>query len=182
MKMSKLRRQWEQYCDNPSDEENAEQLCKGIRKYARIVLADIKFNRRAFAEEDLLQLAYLCFFEKAKDHDKKKGTLEGFFIRAFRNDLIDMLRAARLLYHGDYSRVVDDSQNPIEELMFKELNEEIEHILSAEELHILNNYMKKGITDYKTIAELESVSEQEVEWAISSTRMKISQHLGRKID
>ena len=179
--MSRLYQLWSQYCECPEDEDVNEELCKQIEKHARRVLKEYKlYSINGDTYEDLIQSAFVCFFNIAPKHKQTHGSLEGFFIYSFRGDLIKKFKRPELVLFREFSDAVDWKRSPLDVLLQDELNTEIEELLNFSELKVLNTYLKEGITDYEKIAEEEGVDEEEVMWTIDSLRDKIRQHLDKE--
>ena len=171
--MSTLHQLWRQYCDNPNDYEISDILCKRVRKFARIVIRRFKINFATVPYEDLMQLAFVCFFNVAPGYKEGAGTLEGYFIYSFNSEVIKFIKNTRFYGYRGKNNIVDDTQNPLDCLIFDELNREIEDLLSSTELWVLNTYLKEGIYDERT-------AENEVRWVVASIRNKIKQYLDRE--
>ncbi len=179
--MSNLYQLWSQYCECPEDDDVNEELCKRIEKHARRVLKEYKlYSIDGNTYEDLVQSAFVCFFRIAPKYKKTHGTLEGFFIYSFRADLIKKFKRPELVLFREFSDAVDWKRSPLDILLQDELSKEIEGLLNFSELYVLNTYLKEGITDCESIAEAESVSEEEVIWTIDSLRDKIRKYLDKE--
>lgn len=179
--MSTLSQLWERYCENPEDEKATKELRNRIEKHARRILKEYKlYEIDGNTYEDLIQQAFACFFEIVHGHDANKGTLAGFFIYSFRSNLIKIIKRPKLVVYGESYDAVDWKRTPLDNLLFEEVNREIEQLLSVEELNVLNQYLKEGITDYNKIAELEGVSVNDVKWAVDSMQNKIRQYLDKE--
>ncbi len=173
--MSTLHQLWRQYNDNPDDEVISDTLVKRVRKFARIVLRRFKINYTFVPYEDLMQLAFLCFFNIAPIYREGTGSLEGYFIYSFGNEVAEFIKSSTFLRYRGSTNIVDDAQNPLDRLVFDELSKEIEALLTTTELWVLNTYLKEGIYDERT-------AENDVKWAVASIRDKISRYLDKEYD
>ncbi len=180
--MSTLHQLWRQYNDNPDDEVISDILCKRVRKFARIVLRRFKINYTFVPYEDLMQLAFLCFFKIAPIYKEGTGSLEGYFIYSFTNEVSAFIKSSTSIRYRDTSNILDDAQNPLDRLIFDELNKEIEELLSFVELNVLNTYLKEGIYDLAYIAKKEHTTEDAVKWTIATIQDKITQYLDKEYD
>lgn len=180
--MSTLYQLHQQYCENPKDEEISDLLCKRIRKYARIVLKRFRLDYTYITYEDFMQLAIACFFHIAPKYKKEKGTLEGYFIYSFRSEVIDNIQDSGAIKYQSKTDMVDCTLNALDSLIFDELSNEIEDILTTEELRILNTYLKEGEHNYERIARIEMSTPEKAKWAIDTIRNKIRQYLNDKYD
>ena len=190
--MSTLYQLWRQYNDNPDDEVNSDILCKRVRKFARIVLRRFKINYTFVPYEDLMQLSFLCFFKIAPVYKEGTGSLEGYFIYSFTNEVAEFIKSSSFVRYRDGSNIIDDTQNPLDRLISDELGKEIENLLSTKELYLLNTYLKEGIYDYGQIARatnkdpeatilgIEYTTEEDVKWTEASIRNKIAKYLERE--
>jgi DNA-directed RNA polymerase specialized sigma24 family protein len=153
-----------------------------VRKFARIVLRRFKINYTFIPYEDLMQLAFLCFFKIAPVYKEGTGSLEGYFIYSFTNEVSEFIRSSNFIRYRDSNYIPDDAQNPLDRLISDELGKEIEELLSSVELNVLNTYLKEGIFDLAYIAEKEDTTEKEVEWTVATIRDKITKYLDKEYD
>jgi RNA polymerase sigma factor (sigma-70 family) len=146
-------------------------------------LRRFKIGNPFLSYEDLLQQAYICFFDIIPEYDPKKGSLEGFFLLSFRRHVIDLLRKMppKFSYLKD---VEDNTPNPLDILIIQESNKEIDKelstILSEDENEMYNKYLKQGIFDYIEIAEEEGMSADDAKWLMDAVINKLRQHLEKK--
>ena len=171
--MSTIHQLWQQYCDDPENEEITEALCERVRKFARIVLKRIKINYKLTPYEDLMQLAFACFFHIALVYKEGAGTLEGYFIYSFNNEVTRFIKSSKPFMRSSTNDIIDDAYNPLSLMLTGELHTEIEVILSEEELRILDTYLKEGIHDYDYIAEVEQTTINDIKWIISAIQIKV---------
>jgi DNA-directed RNA polymerase specialized sigma24 family protein len=153
-----------------------------VRKFARIVLRRFKINYTFVPYEDLMQLAFLCFFKIAPVYKEGTGSLEGYFIYSFTNEVSEFVKSSTFIRYRNSNYIPDDAQNPLDRLIFDELSKEIEDLLSSEELYVLNTYLKEGVFDLAYIAEKEDTTEKSVEWTIATIRDKITKYLDKEYD
>jgi len=175
----KLFQLWEEYQKNPNF-ENSKLLCRRINEFARKVLSRFRINNPTVSYEDLLQQAFVCFYELIDVYDPKRGTLEGFFMLVYRRHVIKILKG--LPYTVPYRDSEDDSPNPLELLLVCELEMKIESLLSEPESHIYNTYLKEGVLDYKEIAKIENKDANTIMWVINEIGNKIRQYLDKTYD
>jgi hypothetical protein len=129
-----------------------------------------------------MQLAFLCFFRIAPIYREGTGSLEGYFIYSFTNEVSEFIKSSTSIRYRDASYIVDDAQNPLDRLISDELGKEIEELLSSVELNVLNTYLKEGIYDLTYIAEKEHTTEDAVKWTIATIQDKITQYLDKEYD
>ena len=180
--MSTLHQLWKQYQDNPDDEVISDTLVKRVRKFARIVLRRFKINYSVVLYEDLMQLAFLCLFNIAPIYREGTGSLEGYFIYSYGNEVAEFIRSSTSLRYRSNNNIADYAQNPLDRLVFDELSKEIEGLLSSVELGVLNTYLKEGIYDHAQIAETEGTTEEKVKWTIASIQDKITKYLDKEYE
>jgi len=178
--MSTLHQLWKQYNDNPDDEVISDVLCKRVRKFARIVLRRVKIGYTTVIYEDLMQLAFLCFFKIAPVYKEGSGSLEGYFIYSFTNEVSEFIKSSNFIWYKHADNIPDVAQNPLESMIFEELNKEVEDLLSFEELNLLNTYLKEGIYDLSYIAKEEHTTEEDVKWTITAVQDKITKYLDKE--
>jgi hypothetical protein len=151
-----------------------------VRKFARIVLRRFKINYALVPYEDLMQLAFLCFFKIAPVYREGTGSLEGYFIYSYGNEVSEFIKSSSSVRYRDSNHIPDDAQNPLDRLISDELNREIEELLSFVELNVLNTYLKEGIYDLAYIAKKEYTTEEAVKWTIATIQDKITQYLDKE--
>jgi RNA polymerase sigma factor (sigma-70 family) len=171
----KLKDIWYQYENDPDNEENTQLLCQKIQLFAKKVIHRFKINNPCLSYEDLLQQAYICFYDIIPQYDPRRGSLEGFFLTSFRNHIISLLR--KQPRNVSFRDTEDTTPNQLELLLVDEFDRELDTLLTKDESDMYNDYLKVGNFDYKEIAKEENISDNEAKWLMDSTINKIRMHL-----
>jgi len=157
------------YKKDPND-EISKKLCARIKKLARIVLYQFKIKNMSRLYEDLIQTAYLCFFELLDTYDPDKGSLDGYFMTAFKRDVIDSLNE---MYFYEYEEVADDSLNPEGFLLANELEKHMKEFLTEQEFAIFDVYMRNENYTIEEIAEEENMPLYQAKAIVANIRRKV---------
>lgn len=175
MKLSDI---WYEYEKNPTDVEIAKLLQQKIQMLAKVVLNDFRINNHVVSYEDLLQQAYLCFFDfVVPQYDPERGSLEGLFMTSFRHHVIYIFRD--LVRSAICADVIDDTPNALEILLAIEFDKEVRSLLDDSEQK-LYEYLVTGNFDFKEIAQEEGTDEKTVRDIATSITNKVYKLLDSK--
>lgn len=151
----KLRKLWNEYEKNPSY-ENEKLLCNRIRMLAKTVLKRFRIYSVVLSYEDLMQQAFVCFFECVR-YCEDTIPLQGFFIVSFRNHVINSFRDDNISFVLD--DIPDEELDALEVLIRQENEGEfirnIQSLLHSDvERFIFEAFVLKGETNYKKIVHM----------------------------
>jgi DNA-directed RNA polymerase specialized sigma subunit len=168
--MSRLDKIWARYEleKTPGAEDS---LCHQVRKLANIVLKQISVNKSHRLYDDLIQRAYIVFFELVPKHDPKLNSLDGYFMAAYRKDMIKLLNDE--VYFDGFRDKEDDSMNPEGLLLVSEMESYMRDFLDKDEWYIFDNYMRSENYTVEEIAEEEGREVHEIHWVIATLRTKV---------
>ena len=169
MKLIKL---WNAYEAHPNDVRVHDRLCKKIRIYASIVLKKLRVDYNLVSYEDLVQEAYICFFDIVGDYEPEKGSLDNFFLTYYKWYVIKLLDS---IYEGPFfvryaeEEIEDATPSVVDLLLAQEMDEGLNELFTGEiENMLYNEFLKHGIADHELIMkELE-----EEGWELDSERLR----------